>query len=212
MRTHMSSTLGHAGQSVSSVGRLTTNALSGIRRTVGDAVVLGIACLVSYSLIARILGRAYFPSRDDELLGGMWAVVATVFVYRHSYQQSVSAALSRTAATLLSFALCLVYLLIFPFHAWGMAALIGIGAVVMPLIGRSEDIITTGITTAVVMVVAGMSPEHAWKTPILRLIDTVVGTAVAIVAVWIAVVLAGRVPRDWFRDNLQQSRGGRASL
>jgi hypothetical protein len=33
----------------------------------------------------------------------MWAVIATVFVYRSSYQQSVTAALSRTAATSLRF-------------------------------------------------------------------------------------------------------------
>jgi hypothetical protein len=31
--------------------------------------------------------------------------------------------------------------------AWGMAALIGIGAIIMMLAGRSEDIITTGITS-----------------------------------------------------------------
>jgi hypothetical protein len=33
----------------------------------------------------------------------------------------VRAALSRMAATSISFVLCLVYLLIFPFHVWGMA-------------------------------------------------------------------------------------------
>jgi hypothetical protein len=30
-------------------------------------------------------------SRDDDLLGGMWAVVATLFVYRDSYEESVGA-------------------------------------------------------------------------------------------------------------------------
>ena len=56
-----------------------------------------------------------------------------------------------------------------------MAALIGIGTIVLTLLGRSEDIITTGITTAVVMVVAAISPRHSWIEPILRLVDTVVG-------------------------------------
>lgn len=95
----------------------------------------------------------------------MWAVAATVFVYREGYQQSVSAALSRMAATSLSFILCLVYLLIFPFHALGMAALIGIGAIVLTLLGRSENIITAGITTAVVMVVACISPDTRGCNP-----------------------------------------------
>jgi hypothetical protein len=43
------------------------------------------------------------------------AVVATVFVYRTTYQQDVAVAISRSAATLANFALCLVYLLILPF-------------------------------------------------------------------------------------------------
>jgi uncharacterized membrane protein YccC len=53
------------------------------------------------------------------------------------------------------------------------------------LAGRSEDIVTTGITTAVVMVVAGINPQHAWKQPILRLLDTVVGVCVGIAGAWI---------------------------
>jgi chromate transport protein ChrA len=104
---------------------------------IGQAVAVGgalaIACLVSYALITHLLSQAYFISQDDGLLGGMWAVVATVFVYRLRYHESRSAALSRMAATLLSFVLCLVYLLIFPFSAWGMAALIGIGAMILTL-------------------------------------------------------------------------------
>lgn len=102
------------------------------------------------------------------------------------------AALSRMAATLLSFVLCLVYLLIFPFSPWGMAALIGIGVIILTLLGRSEDIITTGITTAVVMVVAGISPRHAWQQPILRLVDTAVGIGVGIAAAWISLSIGSR--------------------
>ncbi len=79
-----------------------------------------------------------------------------------------------------------MYLLFFPFHLWGMATLIGIGAVAMSLLDRPEDVITTGITTAVVMVVAAISPEHAWKQPILRVMDTTVGVAVGVVGAWIS--------------------------
>ena len=89
------------------------------------------------------------------------------------------------AATLLSFALCLAYLLILPFTVWGMAALIGFGALVMTLVGRPQDVITTGITTAVVMVAAALTPHNAWQLPILRLVDTVVGVGVGLAAAWI---------------------------
>jgi uncharacterized membrane protein YgaE (UPF0421/DUF939 family) len=173
-------------------GKAIRHQLSRVSQAVGMGGTLAISCLISYALITQILTRAYFVSRDDELLGGMWAVVATVFVYRLSYQQSVSAALSRMAATLLSFSLCLVYLLVFPFNAWGMAALIGIGAIALTLLGKPEDIITTGITTAVVMVVAGISPQHAWKQPILRLLDTVVGIGVGMAAAWISLSIGSR--------------------
>jgi uncharacterized membrane protein YccC len=90
------------------------------------------------------------------------------------------------AATSLSFALCLVYLILFPFHLWGMATLIGLGAVTMSLLGRSDDIITTGITTAVVMVVAAISPEQAWKEPILRVVDTIIGAGIGVAGAWIS--------------------------
>ena len=147
-------------------------------------VVLAISCAISYWLITHILGYAYSISRDDDLLGGMWAVVATIFVYRYSHTESVRVALSRMAATSVSFALCLVYLLLLPFHLCGMAALIGIAAIVT-LIGRADDTITTGITIAVVMVVAALSPQNAWRQPILRMVDTAVGVAVGLGATWI---------------------------
>jgi uncharacterized membrane protein YccC len=82
--------------------------------------------------------------------------------------------------------LCLLYLLLFPFQPLGMAVLIGLGTLVMMLLDRREDIVTTGITTAVVMVVAAMSPRDAWQQPLLRLIDTIVGIAVGVGSMRIA--------------------------
>jgi uncharacterized membrane protein YccC len=76
-----------------------------------------------------------------------------------------------------------------------MAALIGIGAVVMSLLGRLDDIITTGITTTVVMVVAAMSPSHAWLQPILRMIDTVVGVVVGLVGAWASLMAVNALRR-----------------
>jgi uncharacterized YccA/Bax inhibitor family protein len=77
----------------------------------------------------------------------------------------------------------------------GMAALVGIGAVVMSLLGRPDDIITTGITTTVVMVVAAMSPNQAWHQPILRMIDTVVGVVVGLVGAWLSLMAVNGVRR-----------------
>jgi uncharacterized membrane protein YccC len=156
------------------------------RHVLLHSVTLSILCVISYWLITHMLVRAFSISRDDDLLGSMWAVVATVFVYRYGYEESVGAALSRMGATTLSFVCCSIYLLLFPFHLWGLAILIGVGAVAMSLLSRPDNIITTGITTAVVMVVAAVSPNHAWKQPILRLMDTIVGVAVGVVGAWIS--------------------------
>jgi len=102
-----------------------------------------------------------------------------------SYNKSLAAAVSRMAATLVSFVLCLAYLAVLPFHPWGLALMVGLSVLVTALIGRPEDEITAGITTTVVLVVAKLSPQEAWRQPILRLADTVIGVAVGLVAAWL---------------------------
>ena len=59
--------------------------------------------------------------------------------------------------------------------------MVGLSVLVTALIGRPEDEITAGITTTVVLVVAELSPQEAWRQPILRLADTVIG----LVAAWL---------------------------
>jgi len=154
------------------------------RTAVVECVVLGVACLVTYWLATHLLSRAHSLGRDDDLLGGMWAVLATIFVLRDSYAKSVAAAVSRMAATFVSFVLCLIYLAFLPFHAWALAVLVGASALAVMLLGRPGDAVTAGITTAVILVVAAVSPQHAWQQPILRLADTVVGVAVGALAAW----------------------------
>jgi uncharacterized membrane protein YccC len=150
---------------------------------VADSCLLAVSCLITYWLATTILALAAV-SKADNALGGMWAVIATVFVLRHSYHKSLAAALSRMAATPVSFVLCLAYLLYLPFHAWALAALIGLSFLAVTLIGRPGDAVTAAITTAVVMVVAELSPDDAWRQPILRLADTAIGVAVGAAAAW----------------------------
>ena len=149
-----------------------------------ECVVLAVACLITYWLATSLLPRVHSVGRDDDLLGGMWAVIATIFVLRGSFAKSVAAAVSRMAATSVSFVLCLIYLAFLPFHTWALAVLVGASALVVMLLGRAGDAVTAGITTTVIMVVAAVTPEHAWQQPILRLADTIVGVAVGVVAAW----------------------------
>jgi uncharacterized membrane protein YccC len=150
--------------------------------TLAYATAVAIACLISFEITIHLVARVHVTSAADDELGAMWATVATLFVFREAYQQSITAALSRTRATGVSFALCLAYLVFLPFSPWGMVLLIGVGAVVVAMTGHPEDVVTTGITTVVVMVVAGLSPHDAWQQPILRLADTVVGVLIGVAA------------------------------
>src|SRR6202163_2188530 len=147
------------------------------------ALNMAIACLITYWIMTHTLSR--FVDESSDFLGGMWAVVATVFVFRETHLRSLSAGIARLIATCVSFALCLLYLLLFPFTPVGMAALIAIGTMVMALLGRRDDIVTVGITTVVVMVVAAMSPSDAWQQPLLRLVDTIVGIGVGVACKWV---------------------------
>jgi uncharacterized membrane protein YccC len=156
-----------------------------VRTTTADSVALAVACLISYWLTTSILSLAYSVSRDDDVLGGMWAVIATVFVFRTTYTQSLTAALSRMAATVVSFVLCLGYLAVLPFHPWGLAIVVGLSVLVTALIGRPDDQITAAITTTVVLVVTALSPHDAWHQPILRLADTAIGVTVGLAAAWL---------------------------
>jgi len=56
----------------------------------------------------------------------------------------------------------------------------------MVLPERREEIISSAVTTIVVMVVAVLSPADAWKQPLLRLFDTLVGIAIGVAGKWIA--------------------------
>ena len=160
------------------------------------ALNMGMACLITYWIITCLLSG--FVDQAANFLGGMWAVVAVVFVFRDTRAHALSAGMARLIATCVSFALCLPYLLLFPFTPVGLAILLGIGTLVMALLRRRDDIVTTGITTAVVMVVAAMSAQTAWQQPLLRLVDTVVGIALGVACKWIGsyLVYLGERPYD----------------
>ncbi|HEY6760659.1 MAG TPA: FUSC family protein [Baekduia sp.] len=171
----------------------------------GHSLGLALASLVTYLLITHVLAPIHEISKASDLLGGMWAVIATLFVYRESRRATVSAALTRLWATLLSFVLCLIYLLIFPFHPVGLAVVIGLGTFLLMAAGRDELVTTAAITTTVLMVVAAVSPHDAWQQPILRGVDTVVGIAVGVAAA----AIAHRLDRAPYFPSVTTSKGSR---
>ena len=147
------------------------------------ALDMALACLISFSIVTYVLSP--FVDKRDVFLGGMWATFATVFVFRETRVDSLSAGIALLIATCVSFALCLAYLAILSFHPVGLAALLAIGTMTMMYVGRRDDIVATGITTTMVMVVAAIDPQDAWHEPLLRLVDTALGIAIGVACKWI---------------------------
>jgi hypothetical protein len=50
---------------------------------------------------------------------------------------------------------------------------------------RRDAIVATAVTTTVVMVGAALSPQDAWRQPLLRLGDTALGIVVGVTCKWI---------------------------
>jgi uncharacterized membrane protein YccC len=150
---------------------------------VAYAVDMAIACLITYWIMVFLLPQSVgWPSTS---VGALWAVISTVFVYKDTRAHSLSAGISRLIATFASFALCLIYLWMLPATAIGMAALIAIGALLLILVGRRDEMGLTAITIAVIMIIAASNPEDAWRQPLLRLVDTIVGIAVGVACKWV---------------------------
>jgi hypothetical protein len=64
------------------------------------ALNMAMACLVSYWIMTHALFR--LVDQPSDVLGGMWAVVATVFVFRETRERTLSAGISRLDATCVS--------------------------------------------------------------------------------------------------------------
>ncbi|MEU0837441.1 FUSC family protein [Streptomyces sp. NPDC005969] len=163
------------------------------------SIEVGLASLLSYWAATRIWSSTHQPYENGQL-GGMWAAISTIFVVRECKRKSVTVAISRMSATLISFILCLVYLAFLPFQAWGLALLVGLSVLVPGLVGRPGDEATAAITTTVVMVVAGLNPHGAWKQPLLRLADTSIGVAAGIVTL----VIVNQIGKWTGRDRISQ--------
>ena len=156
------------------------------RGAVVQSVTLSLACLASYSLVRYASAHFDSLSHADDLVGGLWAVIATAFVFRTTEGESITAVKTRVAATGLSFALCFVFLLFLPSHPWGMALMIAVSTLLLIALGQSGDVGVSAITIGAVMVIAALGPHDPWKQPLIGAVATAVGIAIGFAASWFA--------------------------
>jgi len=152
---------------------------------VAYAVDMALACLITYWIMVTIHSR-FGLGTSSQVVGTLWAVVSTIYVFRDTRAKSLSASVGRIIATVVSFALCFAYLLLFPFTPVGLLAVLAGGTLIMMVLGRRDEIGLAGVTTAVVMLVAAIDAQHAWHQPLLRLMDTLIGIAVGVACKWVA--------------------------
>jgi len=155
-------------------------------RAVLQSVTLALACLASYSLVRYASAHVHSLSHADDLVGGLWAVIATAFVFRTTDGASVTAAKTRVAATALSFLLCFAYLVFLPSHPWGMALLIAMSTLLLISVGQPGEVGVAAITTGAVMVIAALGAHDPWKQPLIGAVGTSVGIAIGLGASWLA--------------------------
>jgi uncharacterized membrane protein YccC len=157
------------------------------------AALIAASATASYAIVTE--GLSAIATLDDgtDRLGGMWAAVATLFCFRDTYAETAKYALSRMSATLTSFVLCTIYLLLFPFSIYGISVVLFIGAVILIVLQRKDDITTTSITTVVVLVVAGLATHDRSAQPLLRLLDTGVGVLIGLIAAMLATQVENRL-------------------
>lgn len=159
------------------------------------SITLGVSAMLSYWFVAHVANPINKVTVTGDTIGALWAAIATVVVFRHSFDESSSAAVSRMAGTLLSFVLCEIYLLLFSFHLWSIAVLVALGAFLLAMAGRPQDTLNASLATLVVLVIVGLNPHHAAQQPIMRLFDTAIGVVIGLAAAWGVVrlvELAGR--------------------
>ena len=175
--------------------------------TAAFSIALGISALASYWFVAHVANPINEVTPTGDTIGALWAAISTIFVFRHSYDESSSAAVSRMAGTLVSFVLCEIYLLLFSFHLWAIVVLIALGAFILAMAGRPQDTMPASLATMVVLVITAIDPHHAAQQPFMRLMDTAIGVLIGVAAVWGAVriielatrardVEAGMLPQD----------------
>ena len=154
------------------------------------AIDMAIACLITYWVMIFLLPR--LVGWHSTSVGVLWAMIATVFVYKDTRTHSLSAGISRLIATFAGFALCLIYLSLLPATTIGMGV-IAIGVLLMILIGRRDETGLTAITIAIIMIIAASNPQDAWLQPLLRLVDTLVGIAVGVACKRVASLVIYRI-------------------
>ena len=144
------------------------------------------AAIAIASLAAYLLGfwfTSLFPGYLPKI-GGLWSAISAIVVTQLTLEETRSSASLRVLGSAIGAVTSAVYLSFLPFHPLGMAlaifaTVLCCTALNVPTHGR-----LAAITVLVVMVTASLDPAlNPLLNALLRLIESCIGTAVALVGV-----------------------------
>lgn len=112
----------------------------------------------------------------------MWAVISAIIVIESSHSETFVSARNRILGTIVGALVSGIYLFLFPFSVIGFTVAIGIGVLICYLFRIPKAVKLTGITIAVVIIVATIDKDlHPFVNAGLRLAESAIGTGMAII-------------------------------
>jgi len=139
---------------------------------------------------AAYLAGYYFTQlfqSNNAYLGGLWAVISGIIVFEDSRPKALKPAKLRVVGSFIGALVSGVYLYFFPFSVVGYAVCIGIGTLVCHLLRLPDHIKLASITISVIMIVSAMSNNaDPAMNAALRFVESVIGTAVAVIVGYLA--------------------------
>jgi uncharacterized membrane protein YgaE (UPF0421/DUF939 family) len=150
-------------------------------------------------VVGAFFGGFYFTTFFHEptsMVGGLWAVISAIIVIEASNKETYTSAKNRISGSLIGAILSGVYLVFFSFSIVGFAATIGVGVLICFLLGIPQSVKLTGITISVVIIVSTIAEElHPFLNAGLRLIESAIGTGIAVLVAFVAFSFEDSNPR-----------------
>ncbi len=143
---------------------------------------IALAALVAYSL--GFWFTSLFPGYLPKI-GGLWSAISAVMVTQITRKDAASSASLRILGSGIGAITSAVYLTLLPFHPLGMAAAIFATVMICAAINVPSHGRLAAITVIVVMVTGSLDPALSpGVNALLRFLESCIGTAVALLAVW----------------------------
>ena len=144
---------------------------------------IALAALVAYG--AGFWFTSLFPGYLPKI-GALWSAISAIVVTQVTRQETSASASLRVLGSAIGALTSATYLTFLPFHPVGMALAIFATVTICTALNVPSHGRLAAITVIVVMVTASLDPHlNPGLNALLRLVESCIGTGVALVALWL---------------------------